>query len=109
MARRAHLEFASATNNTHLAPTIHHRGLDHPGEGTTQPTSDASEPSTSGSSTVPKAHAAPGADAAKGAPSQVAAPGAVAGTSGANKKTTNNSRATGSGMFFILNELCRDE
>ena len=98
MARRASLEFASATNNTHLAPTIHHRGLDHPGEGAAQPTPEggASETSATAASSA-KPNSTPGVDSAKAAPVQTPPPGAVAGTSGTNKKTPNNSRPTGSG------------
>lgn len=97
MARRASLEFASATNNTHLAPTIHHRGLDHPGEGAAQPTPEggASETSATAASSA-KPNSTPGVDSAKAAPVQTPPPGAVAGTSGTNKKTPNNSRPTGS-------------
>ena len=115
MARRASLEFASATNNTHLAPTIHHRGLDHPGEGgpqqqqppaagqhaagsaaaaTTDPTSSASSASTaSTSSSSSKSHPAPGGDPGKGAPIQTPPAGVGPGSA---KKTPSNGRPSGS-------------
>lgn len=100
MARRASLEFASATNNTHLAPTIHHRGLDHPGEGAPQATSaGASETSTSGAAAASKAHPTAAGDSSKSASAQAASGGSTASSSGNNKKTPNNSRLSGSGKI----------
>ena len=92
MARRASLEFASATNNTHLAPTIHHRGLDHPGEGGPAPQQQApsQQQQQHGASTSADATKT---ESGKGA-SLPTPPGVAPGASA--KKTPNNARSTSS-------------